>query len=463
MSHKNGMSAWQLTMLALGTIVGGSFFLGSAIAIRTAGPAIFISYILGGILVYIILTALSEMTVASPAPGSFRTHSEKAFGPFIGFITGWIYWTGLVLAMSSEATAAAFLMRTWVPQISLPLLAISIVSVVTILNLLGAKILSRLENGLAAIKLLALVAFIVIGIVLITGIIPGKPPVGAGVLKAEAFFPNGIGGIAGSMLIVLFSYAGFEIIGLAASEAKDPHKTVPRAIILTVIALVGLYLTVIGVLLPLISTGALTEETSPMVAALGKGGLSVAAGAVNFILVTAILSTMLAATFGLGRMARSIADAGNAPAILIDKGEVPLRGILFSGISMFVGAALSYVLPRSIYIFLVSSGGFAILFTYVIILFTHYKHRAANGCPPKGNCQLSGFPYTSWIAIAGLIVVIITMPLVPGQGSGLFAGIMLVTFYSLAYAIFKALPSKLITAQPAAKPHKEKQPNDKNN
>ena len=153
MSHKAGLSAWQLTMLALGTVVGGSFFLGSSIAIRAAGPAVFLAFILGGILVYIILSALSEMAVANPRPGSFRTYSEEAFGPWLGFMVGWVYWTGLMLAMSSEATAASVFLRAWIPQLSLPLLAIIIIVVVTFLNLLGAKALSHLESGLAAIKL----------------------------------------------------------------------------------------------------------------------------------------------------------------------------------------------------------------------------------------------------------------------------------------------------------------------
>ncbi|HBQ86938.1 MAG TPA: amino acid permease, partial [Syntrophomonas sp.] len=131
MNEKAGLSAWQLTMLALGTVVGGSFFLGSSIAIRTAGPSIFIGFIIGGIMVYWILSALSEMTVANPQPGSFRTHAEQMYGPYMGFIVGWVYWTGLILAMSSEATAASLFIKGWFPFLSLPLLSISIVVLVT--------------------------------------------------------------------------------------------------------------------------------------------------------------------------------------------------------------------------------------------------------------------------------------------------------------------------------------------
>lgn len=453
MDHKDGLSAWQLTMLALGTVVGGSFFLGSSIAIRSAGPAILLAFILGGILVYLILAALSEMTVNNPRPGSFQAYSEEAFGPWLGFIVGWVYWTGLVLAMSSEATAASVFLQAWVPWLSLPVLATIIIIGVTLLNLLGAKTLSHLESSLAAVKLAALVGFAGLALALIAGFFPNKAPVGLGMLTMEPFLPAGLAGIAGSMLIVLFSYAGFEIIGLASSETRNPHKTVPRAIIYTVIVLAGLYCAVIAALLPLVRTETLSESVSPMVAALSNGGLGWAANSINIILVTAILSTMLAATFGLGRMVRSLAAAGHAPSFLNEKDDVPVRGILFSGVAMLAGASLGYVLPKQIYIFLVSSGGFSLLFAYLIILITHYRHRNIYGCPPRGRCQMVGFPYTSWIAIAGLLITIATMPLIPGQGSGLYVGLLLTGLYLMLYIVFRTVPQKWLDKKNAlAKP-----------
>jgi L-asparagine transporter-like permease len=441
-NKEHGISVLGLVMMALGTVIGGSFFLGSVIAIRAAGPAVIISYLLGGALVYFILFALSEMTVADADPGSFRTFAERAFGPGVGFVTGWVYWTGLVLAMSSEAIAVSVFLRIWFPRLSLSVLGVSIIILVTLLNLLGAAGLSKLESGLAAVKLLAIVGFIVLAAALMTGVFPNRTAIGLGALQGESFFPRGVPGIAGSMLIVMFTYAGFEIIGLAASETSDPHRTIPRAIAYTVTALVGLYLLSILLLLPLIPIGALTEETSPFVEALSRGGLVWAAGAVNIVLVTAILSTMLAATFGLGRMIRSLADEGHAPFWIKDAGDIPYRGILFSGAAMLAGLGLGFLLPRQVYLFLVSSGGFSLLLTYVVIVATHYRFRKKNGCPPKGRCQLPGFPYTSWAALAGLIAIIASMPLIKGQGSGLLAGVILVVFYIGAYLVSRTVISR---------------------
>jgi L-asparagine transporter-like permease len=434
-THK-GLTPWQLTMLALGTVIGGSFFLGSSLAIHAAGPSILISYILGGVLVYFILFALSEMTVANPDSGSFRFFAAQAFGPGMGFVVGWVYWTGMILAMSSEATAVSILIRQWIPNISISLLGSVIIISVTLLNLLGANKLSKLESGLAAVKLLAIASFIILGIAFIIGVIPGTSSIGVGEIAREPLMPGGIKGIAGSMLIVMFAYAGFEIIGLAASETENPRKTVPKAITYTVFSLVGFYIISIVVLLPLIPTAVLSEDVSPMVAALDRLGMGWAGTAINLVLITAILSTMLAAMFGLGRMMRSLADEGHAPKLLKDKKDVPYRGILFSGFAMLLGLGIGLLLPR-VYLFLISSGGFALLFTYAVIMATHIRFRKRNGCPPDGKCQMPGYPFTSWITLVSMIIIILSMPLIPGQASGLIAGIIMIILYSIIYTVIR--------------------------
>lgn len=451
-TKEKGLSAWQLTMMALGTVIGGSFFLGSSVAIHAAGPSIILSYVVGGIMVYFILFALSEMTVANPGAGSFRAFAAQAFGPGAGFVVGWVYWSGLTLGMSSEATAVSILVRNWVPRMPIAFLGSLIVIFITLLNLLGAEKLSRLESGLAAIKLLAIVSFIIIALLLITGIFPGSPAAGAGSLRNESFAPGGIKSVAGSMLIVMFAYSGFEIIGLAASEAREPKITVPKAIRQTVILLIVLFILSVAVLLPLIPTDDVSPNSSPMVAVLNRNGIVWAGDALNFVLITAILSTMLASVFGLGRILRSLADDGLAPKFLKEKTEVPVRGILFSGLSMLAGLGVGLLFP-SVYLFLVSSGGFAILFTYAAIMASHIRLRRRCGCPPDGKCQLWGFPYTSYIVLCLLIAAIFSMPFVAGQTSGLIAGAVLVVFFSAAYSVMKAKRKrKEATAAPSSRP-----------
>jgi Gamma-aminobutyrate permease and related permeases len=175
-----------------------------------------------------------------------------------------------------------------------------------------------------------------------------------------------------------------------------------------------------------------------MVAALSRWGMGWAGKVINFILVTAILSTMMASMFGLGRMMRSIADEKHAPRWLKDKEDVPYRGILFSGFAMLLGLGLGFLFP-SVYLFLISSGGFATLLTYAAILATHIRFRKCNGCPPNGKCQMPGYPYTSWIALIGLIIIIISMPFIPGQTPGLIAGVIMTVIFAVIYLIMKLM------------------------
>jgi L-asparagine transporter-like permease len=432
-----GLSAWQLTMMALGSVIGGSFFLGSSVAIHAAGPSIIISYILAGVLIYFILFALSEMTVANPTMGSFSTFASQQLGEGAGFVVGWLYWTGIVLSMSSEATAISILLREWFPNVSIAWLGSAIIIGVTLINLLGADKLGKLESALSGVKIFAIIFFILTAVVLILGVRPGAAPIGAGALGDEPFMPGGIKGLAGSMLLIIFAYAGFEIIGLAASEAENPRETIPKAIRYTVFSLVGLYVLYAAALLPLIPTASLNENISPMVASLDRWGIGWAGSALNIVLISAILSAMLAAIFGIGRMIRSLSDEGHAPNWLKDRRDVPYRGILFSGLAMLFGLGFGLLFPRA-YLVLISTGGFSLIFTYAVIMASHIRHRKNHGCPPGGICQMPGFPYNSWIALISMIIVLISMPFIPGQGTGLISGIVMVIFFSLTYLVIRA-------------------------
>lgn len=436
-NEKNGLTAGHLTMMALGTVIGGSFFLGSSVAIQATGPSIILSYIICGIMVYFILFALSEMTVSNPDSGSFRTFASQYISNGTGFVVGWVYWTGMVIAMSSEATAVSLLIRTWFPSFSIPILGTSLIIGVTLLNLLGAHQLSHLESVLAAIKIFAILAFIVLGLILTLGLLPNFRTIGSSVLQSEPFLSGGIKSLAGSMLIVLFTYAGFEIIGLAASETKNKQKTVPKAIHLTVFSLVTLYILCISILLFLVPTASLSENVSPLVTALNRYQITWAGNAMNIILISAILSTMVAAMFGIGRMLRSLVEDGLGPKFLKDKTDVPYRGILFSGLSMLLSLFTGLIFPR-VYLFLISSGGFALLFTYIVLMLTHIRFRKKNG-KPEGKCRLCGFPYSSLFTLLGLIIAMFSMPFIKGQTAGFFAGISLVAFFTICYAIIKVV------------------------
>lgn len=451
--HKGGLTIWQLVMLALGSSVGGSFFLGTAVTLRAAGPASLFAFALGGVLAYLILTALAELTISRPTHGSFREYAEVAFGPMAGFVVGWVYWTGLVLALSSEATATALFARLWLPGVPVWLMSLTVIVGVTLLNLLDVRLFSLVESMMSAVKLLAIVAFVLLIATVIAGLIPGRPPVGLGAVRGEPLLPAGLGGVAGGMLIVLFSYAGFEVLGLAAPEAKEPQRTVPRAITLTMLSLVVLYMAGIAVLLPVLPIRAVPPDESPLVAALRFSGFAGLSGALNLIVMSASLSTMLAATYGLSRMLYSLAEEGDAPKLFarLSPGGAPRNALFASAAGMLAGVVLAYVLPKQVYLVLASSGGFALIFAYVMILASQLVIRRREGCR-AGACKMPWYPYSTWAGIIGLLGAMVAMPLVPGQGVGLATGVGLLVLFSGAYLLRR----RRTPAAPEAEPEAER-------
>lgn len=433
-NHAAKLSVWQLVMLALGSAVGGSFFLATSITLQSAGPGALISFVVGGLLIFLILRALSEMTVARPTHGSFREYAEQAFGPMASFVVGWVYWTGLVLALSSEATATALFARLWVPQVPVWMLSLGVIIGVTALNFLDVRLFAVIESAMAAIKLLAIVAFVVVMVLVIMGLLPGRPA--PGLVRSEPFLPGGLGGLAGSMLVVLFSYAGFEVLGLAAPDAKEPTRTVPKAVFLTVVLLVVLYMSGVAVMLPVLPIGAVRRDVSPLVQTFQAVGYYGLASVLNVIVMSASLSTMVAAMFGLGRMLQSLAEEGQAPAVFkrLTPAGAPRNAIVASAAGMLVGVVLAYLLPKGVYVFLVSSGAFSLLFAYLMILASQLVIRRKEGCRP-GLCQMPWYPYGTWIGIILALGAMVAMPLVPGQGAGLVAGLGLLVFFAGYYLL----------------------------
>jgi len=424
-------------MLALGTVVGGSFFLGTGVIIRNAGSGALLAFAFGGLVIYLVLMALSELTVSRPTHGSFRQYAAIAFGPGASFVVGWLYWSGLVLALSSEGVAAAVFARLWLPAVPVWLIAGAVIIAVALLNLLDVRAFAIVESAMAAVKLLAVAAFILLGAALAARLLPlGTAP--AAPAAISPFLPKGLGGLAGSMLLVLFAYAGFEVLGLAAPEAKDPHRTVPRAILLTVVSLVGLYVGVVAVVLLTLPPGGPQEEISPLVTILQVRGFPWLAAGLNLVVMTASLSTMLAAMYGLSRMIYSLAEEGQAPAFLgrLVPPGIPRNAIVVSSGGMMVGVVLAYLLPRSVYIFLVSSAGFALLFSYLVILASQLVIRRREGCKP-GACAMPFFPWGTWLGIVLIVGAIAGMPFVPGQGPGLIAGLGMLVIFVLAYLIVR--------------------------
>lgn len=437
------LGTWALVTLALGDAIGAGFFLAAGIAIGAAGPGVLVAYALSGLLAWLVLRALAELTAFRTVPGSFRVYAEKAFGPMAGFCTGWVYWTAVTLALASEVTATALYLQLWLPA-PLWLLSLGAGAAVVGMNFLSVGSFGRLEGWLTGVKVAALAAFILIGLALLAGLWPGRPPLGAGALAIRPFFPAGAGGVAGAMLMAVFGYAGVECLGLAVGEAEDPRRTVPRAITLTLALLLVLYLGSVGVLAALLPAAAVPPGESPFVAALAAHGIPRAGALMNVVLVVAAFSAMNSALYAGSRMLWSMAREGQAPSALArcNAAGLPAGALGFTAGALGLAVLLAYLIPERAYLYVTSAGGFAVVLVWLMILASHAKWRRRPG---------------SWAGILLGLGTLATAPAVPGQWVGLAGGLALAAASAAAYWIVQrcaqpALPAPAEERLPPEEP-----------
>ena len=231
-SLKRELGERHIRLMALGACIGVGLFLGSAKAIQMAGPAIMISYILGGLAILVIMRALGEMAVHNPVAGSFSQYAKDYLGPLAGFITGWNYWFLWLVTCVAEITAVAVYMGIWFPDVPRWIWALAALASMGTINLIAVRAFGEFEFWFALIKIFTILAMVVVGIGMIAfGF--GNDGIATGISNLWAhggFMPNGIQGVLMSLQMVMFAYLGVEMIGLTAGEARNPTKTIPSAI-----------------------------------------------------------------------------------------------------------------------------------------------------------------------------------------------------------------------------------------
>lgn len=411
------LTSGSLTLLTVGSMMGSGLFVASGIAIHDAGPAALVIYTLAFVAMALEIQALGEMAAADPTPGSFLVYARRVFGPGFTFVTGWIYWLSSVLTMSSEVTAAALLTQHWFPGV--PLWAWSAVysAAVVGVNLIGVRGFGAIEGGMAALKIGAVAAFVLLGAAFLAGRLPTLPhPGGLGAAVAGPLFPGGLHTAAPALLLALFAYAGTGIVGMAAAETRDPRTTIPQSVRHTV-ALVGpMYLAALLVLMALVPAPAMPTTSSPFVTALSVTGVPVVAGVMNLVLLTAVLSTMNAALFANTRVLYSLARQGEAPTGLgrLTAQGLPVAATWVSAAALGATIILAYLLPHKAYVYLVTATGFQSMFIWLAVLVTHIRYRPylQRHRPGGLGFRLRGYPYTTiavmvvvGLALAGALVV----------------------------------------------------------
>jgi len=406
-----GLSTRQVTMISIAGIIGAGLFIGSSKAIATAGPAILISYAFTGLLVLVVMRMLGEMALSQPDTGSFSTYADRAIGRWAGFSIGWLYWWYWVLVIPVEAIAGADILSSWFPDVPAWLFSFGIVFLLTFTNLFSVKNFGEFEFWFSIVKVIAIIGFIVLGALAVTGKLPTADISGVEKLWAvNGFMPNGFGAVIGGVLVTVFSFFGAEIVSIAAAESRNPEEQIARATRLVVYRIALFYILSIFLVVAIVPwNDPRLVEVGSFQRALEIMNIPGAKFVVDIVVLVAVCSCMNSGLYTSSRMLFSLGRRGDAPAATCTTSEagVPRVAVISSTIAGFLGCLANYFFPGQVFSILLSTTGAFGLVLYLVIAFTQLRMRQQmnqRGEVPK--LQMWLYPYLTWftiVVIAGIL------------------------------------------------------------
>jgi amino acid transporter, AAT family len=442
----------HLVMLAVGGTIASGFLLFAGSAIALAGPAVIISYVIAGVITVAVMACLAELCVMKPVSASFATYARDTMGPLAGFMTGWNYWLAWVMGAATESLAAGTYFHSFYSFAPIWLVAAIIIAIEMAINLVGVLFMGEYEFVLSTIKIIALAAFILIGICAILGI--GFHSHGVTQLTANhGFFPNGEGVVFTALLTVFFAYAGIELVGVTAEESVNPARDVPRALFYTVGIVVALFVIGIFILMAISPWATAGTSSSPFVDAIKSLNMPVVATIFNWIVISASVSSVDGALYTASRMLFAQAREGNFPqalAVTHPRRKVPILAIAVTASCMFIGALLAFLFPASAYVFVASLSAFGFLFAWLMIALAQPLYRRKMGLDWVRNLKWKTplYPLTPIIAIVTVVGALVGQfftggsgtkigPItIPGGGVSVVVGVIWTIIWSIYYLAY---------------------------
>ncbi len=431
----------HMTMIALGGVIGAGLFVGSRVVIQSAGPAASLSFLFTGLLVVLVMRMLGEMATALPAAGSFYAYARLAMGDLAGFVTGWMYWYFWVGVVAFEAIAGADLIRFWFPQLPQWLLALALLVIMTATNLRSVRTYGELEFWFASIKVAAIVIFLGLGTLFVSGLWFGAGPHLSNLTAHGGFAPRGILPIFTGAVAATGFYFGAEIVTVAAAESAEPAAAIARAtnsvITRVLIFYIGSILLVVAIV-PWNSGGIAT----PYVSALAAIGVPAATHIMNAVILTAVLSALNSGLYVSSRMLLAMTRQGDAPAMLarVNGDGTPARAILAGTVVGFVAVTMSYISPDAVFPFLVNSNGTVALFVYVLIAVSELRLRRKleREAPERLTVRMWLFPWLTILGIVAMVGILAAMAFIPDQRVPLAAGLATLAISAALFRLRRA-------------------------
>lgn len=429
-SLKRVLKPRHLSMIAIGGSIGTGLFVASGASVATAGPGgALLAYALIGIMVFFLMTSLGEMAAYMPVSGSFSVYGSRFVESGFGFALGWNYWYNWAVTIASELAAANIVMRYWFAEVPGALWSAMFLAIIFALNAISAKGFGESEFWFALTKVIAVIAFIVIGLALYTGMAGIPPPGLRNFTTGDAPFVGGTLGVISVLLIAGFSFQGTELIGVAAGESKDPQRSIPRAVkqvFWRIVLFYVLAILAIGLLIPYTDPRLLSADTdnisqSPFTLVFSEIGVPAAAGLMNLVVLTAVLSAGNSGMYAATRMLYAMALEGKAPRLFsrVSPGGVPINALYATTLIAGLCFLASVFGEKTVYTWLLNTSSMCGFIAWLGIAVCHYRFR--KGLAAQGM-SLDVLPYRArCFPLGPLVAFTLCLFVVLGQNYAAFA------------------------------------------
>jgi L-asparagine permease len=410
--YTKALTKRQVQMIAIGGAIGVGLFLGAGGRLATAGPSLILAYAVCGLAAFFVMRALGELVLHRAVSGSFVEYAREFIGLWAGFTSGWLYWLNWAMTGIAEITAVAIYMHKWFPGMPQWITALVALFVLIAINMLSVKLFGELEFWFSVIKVTAIVVFLVtgIGLVIAAADIGGTTASVTNTLGHGGMFPAGFGVALMTLQAVIFAYSAIELVGIAAGETKDPHKIMPRAINGVVYRIAVFYVGSVLLLTMLLPWDHYSGGESPFVTVFSALGIPAVGDIMNAVVLTAALSSCNSGLYSTGRILRSLAQKGEAPAITgkLNSRHVPYGGILFTGVAYLFGVVLNYIVPKDAFDIAIAIASLGVVSTWATLIICQMKLRqkALKGEIERPSYRMPGAPYTGWLTLAFLGLVV---------------------------------------------------------
>lgn len=433
----------HIQMIALGGAIGTGLFYGSASSIQLAGPSVLVTYLFGGLVIFLVMRAVGEMSVHTPVAGAFSHYAYQNWSPRAGFISGWNYWFNYVLVAMSELSVVGIYINYWFPAVPTWLTAAFCIFFITVINLVSVKAFGEFELWFALVKVAAIIGMIVLGVfVVIKGTTSNPdlpPPSFTNLWDIGGFFPNGIGGAFMALVVVMFSFGGIELIAITAGEAQNPARTIPKAINQVIYRILLFYIGSLAVIMAVIPWTMIDGELSPFVQIFDSAGISVAAHILNFVVLAAALSVYNSGLYSNGRMLYSLAGQGNAPKVFtkVSSRGTPYVGVLASSAVTVIAVIVVMIWHDFAFNYMLSIALIAGIINWMMIMITQWKFRRRIGPDEvkKLTFRLPGGAFSTVFVMVFLAIVVVQMALSPNYRMAVIIGPLWLILLAVSYDV----------------------------